>query len=132
MNASIVTCVRNSMKSQRGIFCQPRATFSSKKPASYAEDLAIMEGFHKAAIANADGCIHIDNAQDMFRKIKALAVPGREYPDGRKHIVAYARAEYTWAEGADAAFKKCVTEWSTERRAVARNLKKELAEAKKK
>jgi hypothetical protein len=132
MSASIVNCVRNSIKSQRGVFFQSRATFAVKKPTNYADDISILEGFHKAATANADGCIHVDNAQEMFRKIKAMSVPGNEYPDGRKHIVAYVRAEYSWAEGADAAFKKCVTDWSTERRGIARQAKKDAAEAKKK
>lgn len=128
MSASIVNCVRNGMKSQRGIFFQSKATFATKKPTNYADDLAILDGFHTAAAANADGCIHVDNALEMFKRIKALATPGNEYPDGRKHIVAYVRAEYSWAEGADAAFKKCVTDWSTERRAITLQAKKDSGE----
>lgn len=118
------------MKSQRGIFFQSTATFASKMSPNYANDLSIMEGFHKAAAANADGCIHVDNALDMFGKIKAMAIPGNEYPEGRKLIVAYARTEYTWAEGADAAFKKGVSDWSAERRATIRQLKKDQKDQK--
>ena len=84
----------------------------------------LLKGFHDAATANADGRIHVDNALDLFAKLKAMAVPGNEYPQGRKHIVAYARGEYEWAEGADQAFRKGIHEWTTERRALAREVKK--------
>lgn len=129
MSSFIVKSLRNSIKSQRTFFevTVPKAFFSSKGNANYENDLAILKGFQSASAANADGCIHIDNAEALFNKIKAMAVPGNEYPQGRKHIVAYARTEYKWADGADAAFKKGMIAWSTERRAAARLIKLEKA-----
>ena len=75
-----------------------------------------MHLFHKAAAANADGKIHIDNAEEMIRKIKEVATPGQEYPQGRKHVVAYARLAYQWQDGADALFKDSIRKWSLERK----------------
>ena len=125
MSFSILKC--SAAISKSSIFA-PRAiqtaSFATKKISNYANDLILLKGFHDAASANADGKIHVDNALDLFAKLKAMSVPGNEYPQGRKHIVAYAREEYEWADGADKAFKKGLQAWTTERRALTLEVKK--------
>lgn len=135
MSSSILRCFAATSKFNRGNatfapLAIQTASFATKKISNYTNDLILLKEFHDAATANADGCIHVDNANALVEKIKSMAVPGNEYPAGRKQIVAYARVEYQWAEGADNAFKKGITTWSGERRAVVAKMKKEMAEAK--
>ena len=93
----------------------PRASFSSKN-LQYTNDMVVLNGFHNGAAANSDGAISLNNANDMLAKIRAMATPEDPFPAGRKFILAYVRAQYTWTPEADASFRKGIIDWSTERR----------------
>lgn len=97
----------------------PRASFSSKN-LTYANDMILLNGFHDGAAANADGAISLDNANDMLAKMKAMSTPDNVSSAGRKFILAYVRAQYTWTPEADASFRKGIIDWTTERRALSR------------
>lgn len=86
-----------------------------------------MHTFQQAAVANADGCIHMDNAENMVRLLKEIATADNEYPQGRKHVIAYARTQYKWVDGADALFKTQIMKWSSERKAAKRAAKIDAA-----
>ena len=94
------------------------ANFATKPMTEFEKDMHIMTQFQQAASANTDGKIHLDNAENMVRVLKDIATHGNEYPQGRKHIIAYARTQYAWAEGADALFKMQIMKWSHDRKAA--------------
>lgn len=115
----IASSVKNILQSNRGAFrVFPKASFASKPETEFEKDAALMQAFHACATANSDGKIHMDNAEQMVRKIKEMSSPGLEYTQGRKHIVAYARTAYQWQDGADKAFKESIRNWATERKAA--------------
>ena len=95
-----------------------RANFATKPMSEFEKDMHIMTQFQQAASANTDGKIHLDNAENMVRMLKEIATHGNEYPQGRKHIIAYARTQYAWADGADALFKMQIMKWSHDRKAA--------------
>ena len=99
----------------------PRAAFSSKNP-HFNNDLQILNGIHDGAAAHPNGHVSVEVANQMLEKIKVFtgAAP---LPAGRKFIIAYTRAEYTWAPEADAAFRRGMIDWNTEKRAAARLVK---------
>ena len=82
--------------------------------------MILLNGFHNGAAANADGAISLDNANDMLAKMKAMSTPENVTSAGRKFILAYVRAQYTWTPEADASFRKGIIDWTTERRALSR------------
>jgi hypothetical protein len=96
----------------------PRATFSSKHP-NFNNDMILLSGVHDGAAAHPNGLVSVEVANEMFAKLKAFSGDA-PLPAGRKFIIAYTRAEYTWAPEADAAFRRLMIDWNTEKRAIAR------------
>ena len=88
-----------------------------------------MHAFQSAASKNGDNKIDAKEAGVLVNKIKELATPGQEYPQGRKHIVAYARLMYEWTPEADSEFRINIRNWSTERRAAQKAAAAEVAPA---
>ena len=96
----------------------PRASFSSKNP-NFTNDMILLSGIHDGAAAHPNGHVSVEVANEMLAKIKVFSGAGA-LPAGRKFIIAYTRAEYTWAPEADAAFRRGMIDWNTEKRALAR------------
>jgi hypothetical protein len=124
MSVIMANFMKSSLRVQRPILSFspvtfPRASFSSKNP-NFSNDMILLNGIHDGAAAHPNGHVSVEVANEMLAKIKSFSGAAAPLPAGRKFIIAYTRAEYTWAPEADAAFRRGMIDWNTEKRAIAR------------